>query len=108
MGTLIVLGHDHMGHGDPDLGVRILKTFLQKSRSLRDLEAVALFNSGVRLVAPGSNVLGELTFLEEHGVDLHPCGTCLQAYDIEPAVGAVSSMDEILAAMNAADKVITL
>ena len=108
MGTLLVLNHDHMGHGDADLGARILKTFLQKSRAIRDLEAIAFFNGGVQLVAAGSPVLGELTLLEENGVDLHPCGTCLQAFGVEPAVGAVSSMDDIVDSMNSAAKVITL
>jgi len=108
MGTLLVLGHDHMGHGDADLGIRILKTFLQKSLVLRDLEAVAMFNSGVKLVAKSSLVLGELAMLEEHGIDLIPCGTCLSHFEVEPAVGHVSSMDQILAAIHAADKVVTL
>ncbi|HPF15659.1 MAG: sulfurtransferase-like selenium metabolism protein YedF [Planctomycetes bacterium] len=108
MATLLLLNHDHMGHGNAELGARILKTFLQKSAALRDLEAIAMVNGGVELVAPGSAVLGELTLLEENGVDLLPCGTCLQAYAVEPAVGRVSSMDEILAAMQKASKVITL
>ncbi|MEZ5975873.1 MAG: DsrE family protein [Planctomycetota bacterium] len=108
MKTLLVLNHGGMGHGDDELGKRLIKTFLQKSITLQDLDAIALFNGGVSLVAEGSPVLGELTLLEENGVDLIPCGTCLQAFGITPAVGKVGSMDEILAAMNRAAKVITL
>jgi hypothetical protein len=108
MKTLLLLCHDSMGHGDRELGGRILKTFLQKSIALHDLDAIALCNSGVKLVAPGSPVLGELTLLEERGVDLIPCGTCLTHFNIEPAAGNVASMDAIIAAMDGAAKVITL
>ena len=108
MKTVVVLNNEQMGHGDRDLGHRILKTFLQKVRALRDLEAVVFFNSGVKLVAADSPVRAELTLLAEQGIDVVPCGTCLQHYAVEPAVGAVGSMDEILAEMNRAEKVITL
>ncbi len=108
MDTVIVLGHECMGHGDAALGVRILKTFLQKARSLRGLDALLLFNGGVKLVAEDSGVRAELVLLDEQGVDIVPCGTCLEHYGVTPAVGHISSMDEIVAAMNRATKVITL
>jgi len=108
MGTILILGHDHMGHGDADLGRRILKTFLQKSIVLQDLDAVAMFNGGVKLIAEGSPVLGELSMMEENGVDLLPCGTCLTHFKLTPTVGNVSSMDDILAAIGKASKTITL
>ncbi|MCA9002092.1 MAG: DsrE family protein [Planctomycetes bacterium] len=108
MKTLLLLNQDSMGHGDTELGGRLLKTFLQKSIALQDLDAIAFYNSGVKLVAPGSPVLGELTLLEERGADLIPCGTCLNQFGIEPAAGSVGSMDDIVAAMAKAAKVITL
>ncbi len=108
MSTLILLNKDHVGHGDADLCARILKTFLQKANALGDLEGLAFMTSGVKLVSADSSVLAELTLLDEHGVDLYPCGTCLDFYGIEPAVGKVCSMDDIIAAMREADKVITL
>ena len=36
------------------------------------------------------------------------CGTCLAHYEITPVVGEVSSMDDILAAMDHAEKLVTL
>lgn len=108
MKTVVVLDHDHMGHGDAELGARILKTFLQKVRALHELEALLFYNGGVRLVAEGSPVHAELALLEEQGVDLIPCGTCLQHYGVTPAVGRVASMDEILAELDRADKIVPL
>jgi hypothetical protein len=110
MKTVLVLGHDGMGHGDPELGRRILATLLRKSGVIRGLTAVVLFNGGVRLAADGSPVLGELHQLHEAGVDIKPCGTCVDFFHIRDKiqVGVVSNMDEIVAELNAAEKVITL
>lgn len=108
MKTVIVLGSDRMGQGDDALGARILKTFLQKSIAFRELDGLLLYNGGVRLVAADSHVLAELTMLEEDGVDIVPCGTCLKALGVEPAVGRVGSMDGILQAMEDADKVLRI
>ena len=44
----------------------------------------------------------------ERGVDVVPCGTCLEHFGVTPAVGSVSSMDDIVAALDRAAKVITL
>lgn len=108
MRTVLFLNHDALGHGDPALGARILKTFLQKSVALPDVEAILMVNSGVRLIAPDSVLLPELAMLEERGIELVPCGTCLQHYGVEPALGRISSMDDIIRALGLAEKVITL
>ena len=108
MKTVLLLNQDQMGHGDVDLSRRILKTFLQKAIAFEDLDAVLMVNSGVKLTASDSTVLGELTMLEENGVDLVPCGTCLTHYAVEPKVGSVGSMDEVISRMDKAQKVITI
>ncbi len=106
--TVVVINQDQMGHGDRDLGRKILGTFLKKSIALHGLEAIAFYNGGVRLVANDSPVLAELTSLEANGVDLLPCGTCIEAFGIEVAVGKVSSMDDIVAELARAEKILTL
>lgn len=108
MDTIVVMNQDQMGHGDRELGQKILGTFLKKSISLPDFSAVVFFNSGVRLVAADSPVLTELKLLEERGVDLVPCGTCLSHFGITPAVGKVADMDSIVRELGRAAKVVTL
>jgi tRNA 2-thiouridine synthesizing protein A len=110
MKTVIVLNNDQMGHGAPELGQKILTTFLRKSTAMRGVTAIVLFNSGVKLVTPGSPVLAELTHLHEAGVDIRPCATCLDFYGLKDqvAVSAASNMDEIIRELDAAEKVITL
>ncbi|MFN6146333.1 MAG: DsrE family protein, partial [Planctomycetota bacterium] len=108
MQTVVVLNQDQMGHGDRALGQKILGTFLKKSIALRGFDAIVLFNAGVKLVAADSPVLAELKLLEERGVDLIPCGTCLQHFGVTPAVGKVGDMDAIVRELDRAAKVITL
>lgn len=107
MRTVIVFNKDQLGHGDRELGRKILATFLRKSIALPGLETLVFFNAGVKLVAPDSPVLGELRALEERGVELVPCSTCLAQFEIVPAVGKTSDMDTIILELGKAEKVIT-
>ena len=110
MKTVLALGHDGMGHGDKELGYRILKTFLQKSVSLNKLEAIVLFNSGVKLAAKDSPVAAELHQLQEAGVDIRPCGTCIDQFELRDrmAIDQISNMDAIIQELDNAEKIITL
>lgn len=108
MDTIVVINNDQMGHGERDLSQRILGTFLKKSIALPGFTAIVLYNAGVRLVAAESPVLAELRMLEERGVDIVPCGTCIEYYGVTPAVGKISDMDTIVREMGRAAKVITL
>lgn len=110
MRTVLLLGHDGMGHGDAELGRRILATFFRKSVAIRDLHAVLLYNAGVRLAAEGSPVLTELRQLHDNGVDISPCATCVDHFGLRDriAVGEIGTMDGIVDELNRAEKVITL
>lgn len=109
MRTVIVLSRDQMGSGDRELGQKILATMLRKAAgAFHGLEAIVLYNSGARLVCDGSPVLVELTQLHESGVELMPCGTCLQHFGLEPRIGAVSDMESILREIDRAEKVVTI
>lgn len=109
MKTALILNQDQLGHGDRALGQKILTTLLRKVlASFPQLEAIAFYNSGVKLVCDGSPVLAELANLHEHGVELLPCGTCLQQFNLTPAIGRTSDMDSILRELARAEKVITL
>jgi len=108
MDTIVVLNQDQMGHGDRALGQKVLGTFLRKSIALPEFRAILFYNAGAKLVAADSPVLAELRLLEERGVDLVPCGTCLAHYGVTPAVGKVADMDAIVREMGRAAKVITL
>jgi len=110
MRTVLMIGHDGMGHGDAELGRRILGTFLRKSTAIQEISAVLLYNGGVRLAAEGSPVLAELHQLHENGVDVMPCATCVDHFGLRDkiSVGEIGTMDGIVEELNRAEKVISL
>ncbi|MFH1418791.1 MAG: DsrE family protein [Planctomycetota bacterium] len=110
MATVIVINKPQMGSGDEELGRKILGTCLSKLANFPDLEAIVLYNGGVSLAAEGSFVAAELKQLYERGVDIVPCGTCLDHFGLADQLlfDRASNMDEILWTLAQADKVITL
>lgn len=110
MKTVVVLADRQMGVGDSALGTKILASALRKLARLDGLEAIVLYNAGVHLVSRSSPVSVELQELQDTGVELLPCATCIEHYGIEDQlwVERMSSMDEILATLNKAEKIIRL
>ncbi|MBN2562817.1 MAG: DsrE family protein [Phycisphaerae bacterium] len=111
MAAIIVLNRAQMGNGDTDLGRKLLGACLRKlPAAFSDLQAVVLFNDGVKLATRDSFVAQDLMQLDEQGVDIIVCGTCLKHYGLTDQFifPQPSGMDDILAALNKADKVITL
>jgi hypothetical protein len=65
-------------------------------------------NSGVKLVAAGSEGVAPLAALEELGTEVLSCGTCLDYFELRErlGVGRASNMQEIAARLMAADHVV--
>lgn len=109
--TVVVVNGESMGAGDEALGRKLLGSFL---RTLGDLEpkpaAIVFYNAGVKLLAEGASLLAELKTLEDAGVDLLGCGTCLDHFGLieRVAVGEVSNMRAIAGRLLRARSVITL
>jgi hypothetical protein len=110
MPTVVILNRDQLGDGDSDLGRKILTTCLRKIVAIQDLEAIVLYNAGVKLAARNSPVAVELGQLNDNGVDVMPCTTCVEHYRLTGnlIVDKPCSMDDILSALRRAEKVITL
>ena len=111
-GLVLFLGSDVVGRGeDPQLGSLLMQKLLHTIGGHRIKPAtVVLMNNGVRLVTQDSLALGELRQLENQGVDILACGTCLSRFHLteEMAVGQVSDMASIADAMLKAAKVISI
>lgn len=110
MKTVLLVNRAGMGHGDDGLAVRILHTLLSKSGAFRELEAVVFYNSGVKLLAEGSEVLQPLASLEDRGVEVIGCATCVDHFGVRDRirVGEIGSMDQIISLLSQTAKVITL
>ncbi|HSM24920.1 MAG TPA: sulfurtransferase-like selenium metabolism protein YedF [Anaerolineaceae bacterium] len=71
---------------------------------------ICFYTDGVRLAVTGSPVLEQLKELEQKGVHLILCGTCLDYYQLanEVQVGIVGGMTDIIEAQFRAEKVISI
>lgn len=111
MNTVIVINQNSMGSGDADLGQVLIGAFLKKlwARATKP-DMIVLYNSGVKLLSKESLYLDALYGLEESGVEVIACGTCLDHYgiDSELKVGRRSDMVEIVSIMMDSEKVITI
>jgi len=109
---VIVFKSDGMGATDAqDLRETLARKFLQLIPNVTPAPAVICFyTDGVKLVCEGSPILSELQALEDRGVRLVICKTCLDYFGLAGSerVGIVGGMPDIITAMWAADTVITL
>ena len=99
---VVVVSSDRMGEGDPQLGAILMKGFLNALNEQPVLPTHLIFyNSGVKLTTADSGVLTSLQTLEEGGVEILVCGTCIDFYEIKAqmAVGRISNMFTITETM---------
>lgn len=111
MQTVIIINNESFGQGDEALGKQLMGAYLRKLwASPVKPETIILYNSGVKLMAKGSTVLEVLQGLEEAGVEVIACGTCIAHYELKEDVliGRISNMEEIVDLTMKADKVITV
>jgi intracellular sulfur oxidation DsrE/DsrF family protein len=75
-----------------------------------DLWRLVLVNNGVKLATAGAEVLADLQQLEESGVGVLVCGTCLTHFNLleHKGVGQTTNMLDIVTAMQLADSVISM
>jgi selenium metabolism protein YedF len=108
---VLVISQDVMGKGDDDLGAILIKSFFHTlAETEPSPDTIIFFNSGVRLVAEGSEVLDDIRILEQKGKKILACGTCLDFFKIKDKLkaGSVSNMYEIKELMLSATSTINL
>ncbi len=111
MSTTVIINSDSMGSGDAALGTKILGSFLRTLLTVEPLvDCVVLYNAGVRLLGEGSPLLEEVKALDEAGVEMLACVTCVEFFELREAmvVGEIAGMRDIVQKQLAADKVITV
>lgn len=108
---VIYIPTDKMGQGSDELGKVLMKSYFYALTEAKPYPAAVIFvNSGVNLTVEGSDVLDYLKTLEEQGVEILSCGTCLDFFHLKEklAIGSVTNMYTIVEKMNAASKVIRI
>lgn len=109
--TVLLVTRNGMGNAETSLQQELFAKFLRLLDENNMLPGgICFYTEGVKLVTEGSPVLDLLRSLEERGVPLIVCLTCLTHYGLvdQVKVGTVGGMPAIIAAQWAASKVITI
>ena len=107
--TVVAVDTDSMGRGNDERGAVLIKGFLFAVSRLETLPKTILFyNGGAKLTTEGSASLEDLRLMEQQGVEILTCGTCLNYYGLtdQLAVGSVTDMYTIVERLSRAEKVI--
>lgn len=100
----------YMGRGDDDLGAKLMRGFLQTLIDCNPLPWRMIFiNSGVYLTTVDDAAVQAVSMLQERGVEILSCGTCLQHFGLEEKlqVGKPTNMFEVIETLNSSTKVIS-
>jgi sulfur relay (sulfurtransferase) complex TusBCD TusD component (DsrE family) len=110
--TVILITRYGMGHSQlADLPIKLIEKYFNLMLQGQEYpKAICFYTDGVKLTVTGSPVLNQLKKLEQKGVRLIICSTCLDAMGLTKnvEVGVVGGMPDILEAQMKADKVITI
>lgn len=107
--VVVAIDSETMGRGDEALGHILMKGFIYALTEQEELpNTVILYNGGAFLSTRNVDTIKDLKLLEEQGVEIRTCGTCLNHFKIaeELKVGSASNMYEITEYFTNADKII--
>ena len=106
---LVLITSNVMGRGDDELGARLMHNYIATLPEMGDsLWRILLINSGVKLAVDGSPDLENLQKLEQSGVSILVCGTCLDHFQLleHKRVGQTTNMLDVVTSLQLASKVI--
>lgn len=109
--TLIQITNKGMGQGDDSLGAKLLSNYFTLLLEDDQLPKIIVFyNAGVVVLDENYPAFSVLKSLEDKGVLLLACKTCLIHYNMLDSikVGKTGTMIDIIALQSKADKVINL
>ena len=108
---MVMVTSDTVGHGDDELGKKLMVSFLKTLKEMGDeLWRLVFVNNGVKLTIDDSEVLEDLKALENNGIKILVCGTCLMHFNLleRKQAGETTNMLDIVTAMQLADKVVNV
>jgi selenium metabolism protein YedF len=108
--NVVSITSEIMGSGSDELGLLLMQAFINTLTKQDELpKTIIFYNAGVKLCANDSPVIETLKSLENSGVKLLSCGTCLDYYDLKESlgVGIISNMHDIQSTLFSATRIIT-
>ena len=109
--SCVFISSDKIGEGDIELGKILMKGFVYTLTETKPYpKYIILVNSGVNLSTGNEDTIENLKKLENFGVEIVSCGTCLDFYNLKESlkVGRVSNLYDILEIMKNTNKTISL
>lgn len=107
--TLIMFSTNTIGSGEPELGSKLMLNFIKTLSEMKDsLWRLVFVNEGVKLTIKGAETLPVLQKLEEEGISILVCGTCLEHFNIldKKMTGETTNMLDIVTSLEVSEKVI--
>ena len=107
----IFISSNKMGNGNDELGEVLMKGFIYTLTESKPYpKSILLVNSGVKLSTENYDTIGNLKILEEAGVEILSCGTCLDYYGLKESlkVGSVTNMYTIVDIMKNSSQTISI
>jgi len=105
----ILIKSNSMGSGNDDLGKILIRGFLNSLIKQEQLPThIILYNAGVLLAVKDSDTAVSMLEMEQKGVQIVLCGTCVDFFQIKEqiAAGEISNMAYITSLLIEAPKVI--
>jgi tRNA 2-thiouridine synthesizing protein A len=102
---------NQLGTGDKEFGEKLMIGFINNLGVAASRPHKIIFaNSGVRLAVEGSEALATLQRLQQEGVEILSCGSCLEYYGLNDQlkVGIVTNSYEVVEALLSAEKVVKI
>jgi selenium metabolism protein YedF len=101
MAKTILIQSETLGRGNDELGEIIMSNFLTKLvESKEKPKSLVFWNSGVKLVGQGSWALVHLKKLEQQGVEILACATCLDFFQLTDKVAVGKPTNMVAAVQN--------
>ena len=110
-GTIVIVNSDSMGSGDESLGRALIHKYLFHLAAVENKpDAIIFYNGAVRLLSAESQSLESLRQLEQAGVELMACTTCLEFFALIEgrAIGMATDMRTIVQRTLGATKTVTI
>ncbi len=110
-GSMVILFESDSMGPDVELGRILIRNYIHTIVHSEHLPHAMIFlNRGVFLTSEGSDVLDDLSWLDERGTEILSCGTCLDYFHLKDdlKVGQATNMYTISETLAQADKTLTV
>ncbi|MCT4507249.1 MAG: sulfurtransferase-like selenium metabolism protein YedF [Tepidibacter sp.] len=109
--TVVFISSNVMGKGSDELGEILINGFIYTlSQTTPYPKSIIFVNSAVKLTTENENTVDNLKLLEEEGVEILSCGTCLDYLNLKSMlkVGQISNMYDIVERLRKSSNTISI